>query len=128
MERTALTDGTGRYQIAALPVGDYRLEGRAVGFQTQVIESVRVEVAMRVIQDLQLQLGRLSEQVNVSSTNPLIERATTSVGHMIDRRTVQDIPLNGRHFIDLGLLVPGSVTPPQNGNLSAPAGARDRLP
>ena len=39
---------------------------------------------------------------------------------MINQRTVQEIPLNGRHFVDLGLLIPGSVTPPQNGFLTAP--------
>src|SRR5207244_4642218 len=46
--------------------------------------------------------------------------ATTSVGQVINQRTVQEIPLNGRHFVDLGLLIPGSVTPPQNGFLTAP--------
>ena len=43
-----------------------------------------------------------------------------SVGQVISQRTVQEIPLNGRHFVDLGLLIPGSVTPPQNGFLTAP--------
>src|SRR5437879_7482613 len=45
---------------------------------------------------------------------------TTTVGQAIDQHTVQEIPLNGRHFVDLGLLIPGSVTPPQNGFLTAP--------
>ena len=120
IDRRCTTDDSGRYQIASLPVADYRLEVKARGFQTQIRDGVRVEVARRIEQDFQLSVGEASEQVAVSSTNGLIELATVSVGHMIDRRTVQDIPLNGRHFIDLGLLVPGSVTPPQNGNLSAP--------
>src|SRR5262249_50457226 len=51
----------------------------------------------------------------------LIERGTSSVGHVIDQRTVQEIPLNGRYFLDLGLLVPGSVTPSTNGFSTTPS-------
>ena len=51
---------------------------------------------------------------------PAIESTTTSVGQVINQRTVQEIPLNGRHFVDLGLLIPGSVAPQQNGFLTAP--------
>jgi hypothetical protein len=120
IERTVLTDESGRYRISALPVGDYRIEVKARGFQTQVLETFIVEVARMITQDFQLAVGEASEQVTINSTNGTIEHATTSVGHMINRITVQEIPLNGRHLIDLGLLVPGSVTPPQNGNLSAP--------
>jgi len=58
--------------------------------------------------------------VAVTGEPPAIETATTSVGQVINERTVQEIPLNGRHFVDLGLLIPGSVAPPQNGFLSAP--------
>jgi hypothetical protein len=120
VERITTTDDAGRYQIDALPVGDYRIELSARGFQRQVLERLQVEVARRISQDFQLQVGQPSEQVTINSSNGLIEQTNVSVGQVIDRRTVQEIPLNGRHFLDLGLLVPGSVTPPQNGNLSAP--------
>ncbi len=121
VERVAQTDSEGNYQVAALPVGAYRIEVQAQGFQTQIVENLILEVGRSVVQDFRLQTGDISQEVTVNSTAYLVERTTVSVGHMIDRRMVQEIPLNGRHFIDLGLLVPGSVTPPQNGNLSAPA-------
>jgi len=120
IDRVTTSDNGGRYQIDALPVGDYRIEVSARGFRTQVLDRLQVEVARRITQDFQLEVGEASEQVTVNSTNGLIEHTSVSVGNVIDQRTLQQIPLNGRHFIDLGLLVPGSVTPPQNGNLSAP--------
>ena len=120
IERTAQTDSDGNYQVAALPVGNYTIEVRATGFKTQLADSVVIGVAQTIIQNFQLDVGALSEQVLVTSDVPVIETATTSVGTVINQRTVQEIPLNGRHFVDLGLLIPGSVTPPQNGFLTAP--------
>jgi hypothetical protein len=119
-ERTTQTDTDGNYQVAALPVGNYSIEVKVEGFKTQVADQVTLEVAKTVVQNFQLDVGAISEQVLVSSDVPVIETATTSVGTVINQRTVQEIPLNGRHFVDLGLLLPGSVTPPQNGFLTAP--------
>jgi hypothetical protein len=120
LERTTQTDSDGNYQIAALPVGTYRVEAQAKGFQTGALPALVVEVATTLVQNFQLKVGDVSQQVVVTSDAPVIESATTSVGTVINQRTVQEIPLNGRHFVDLGLLVPGSVTPPQNGFLTAP--------
>jgi len=119
-ERTTQTDNDGNYQLAALPPGVYSVEVRVQGFKTQVADQVTLEVAKTAVQNFQLDVGAISEQVLVSSDVPVIETATTSVGTVINQRTVQEIPLNGRHFVDLGLLIPGSVTPPQNGFLTAP--------
>jgi len=119
-ERTTQADSEGNYQLAALPPGVYSVEVRVQGFKTQVADSVTLEVAKTAVQNFQMDVGAISEQVLVSSDVPVIETATTSVGTVINQRTVQEIPLNGRHFVDLGLLIPGSVTPPQNGFLTAP--------
>jgi len=120
VERTAQSDDDGDYQIAALPVGSYAVEVRAGGFRTSIIQSLSVEVSRTVMQDFQLEIGDLNQEVIVTSDLPLIERVSVAVGQVINERTVQEIPLNGRYFIDLGLLIPGSVTPPQNGFLSSP--------
>jgi outer membrane receptor protein involved in Fe transport len=119
-QRSTQTDGDGNYQFAALPVGNYRVEVKAQGFQTSTIPNLPIEVARTVVQNFQLEVGDISQTVEVTSDAPVIENATTSVGTVINQRTVQEIPLNGRHFVDLGLLLPGSVTPPQNGFLTAP--------
>src|SRR5438270_8202815 len=120
VERTVQTDSEGNYQVAALPVGVYRVEVQAQGFQTQVASDLNIEVGRTVVKNFQLSIGDISQQVTVVSDVPVVETATTSVGTVINQRTVQEIPLNGRHFVDLGLLIPGSVTPPQNGFLTAP--------
>ncbi|MDQ3816732.1 MAG: TonB-dependent receptor, partial [Acidobacteriota bacterium] len=85
-----------------------------------VISDLNVEVARTVVQNFKLEIGDISQQVTITSDLPVVETATTSVGTVINQRTVQEIPLNGRHFVDLGLLLPGSVAPPQNGFLTAP--------
>src|ERR1044072_2460590 len=120
VERTAQTDSNGNYQVAALPVGSYQVEVKVEGFKPQLVDQVTLEVAKTVVQNFQLDVGAVSEQVLVTTDLPVIETATTSVGTVINQRTVQEIPLNGRHFVDLGLLIPGSATPPQNGFLTAP--------
>ena len=59
-ERATVTDAGGRYQIAALPVGDYRLEVKATGFQTQILENLQVEITRIQTLDFQLQVGDIS--------------------------------------------------------------------
>ena len=113
-ERVATSDTSGRYQFSALPVGDYTITISAAGFKQQVLERLRIEIGRRITQDFQLEAGDISEQVTVSSANDEMERSTISVGHVIDQRTIQEIPLNGRYFLDLNLLTPGSVTPTQS--------------
>src|SRR5687768_11165340 len=120
LEREATSDDDGRYQFVALPIGEYTIHASASGFKKQVVENLRTEVGRRIMQDFHLEIGDVSEQVTISPDNEVIERSATSMGHMIDLRMVQDVPLNGRYFLDLGLLVPGSVTPPQGAFSAAP--------
>src|ERR1044072_6117070 len=121
LERVGETDGEGNYQIAALSVGSYRVQVAAAGFRTEIVAQLNIEVARIVVQDFRLEVGDITQSISVTPEALLIETATVSVGQVVDQRRVQELPLNGRHFIDLGLLIPGSVTPPQNGKLSPPA-------
>ena len=119
--RSTSTDAAGEFQFASLPVGVYRLEVKANGFQTRTVTDIRLEVAQTAVQNVRLSIGALAEELSVVAEAPIIESDTTSVGQVINQRTVQEIPLNGRHFVDLGLLIPGSVAPqPATGFLTAP--------
>lgn len=120
ISRKTTTDEAGRYQLVALPVGNYTVEVRAQGFQTQIVRDLTLPVARRITQNFQLAVGDVSHAVTVTTNSDLVESSTTSVGHVMDGRMVQQLPLNGRYFLDLGLLVPGSVTPPQGAFSSAP--------
>jgi hypothetical protein len=120
-ERTAVSDKDGGYRVPALPPGVYRLEVKLDQFQTQVVTDIRLEVAQVVVQNVKLGVGGLTEELSVVGETPVVESTTTSVGQVIDQRTVHEAPLNGRHFVDLGLLIPGSVAPqPATGFLTAP--------
>ena len=119
LSRTLVTDASGNYVAASLPPGPYDVEVSLQGFQTQT-RTVTLPVSQTMQVNMQLGVAAVAEQVTVTAEAPVIDTATVSVGTVINQRTVQEIPLNGRHFVDLGLLIPGSVTPPQNGFLTAP--------
>jgi hypothetical protein len=119
LARTVTTDAGGVYVAASLPPGSYRVEVSLRGFQATTRDVALAVGETRQI-DAQLRVGTVSEEVRVVGAAPAIDTATVSVGTVINQRTVQEIPLNGRHFVDMGLLIPGSVTPPQNGFLTAP--------
>ena len=116
----AQTNGAGLYVVPSLPPGNYQITVSISGFQTLVVSDLRLDVATSVTKDLQLTVGTISQQVEVTTEAPLLDTSTTGVGQVINSKTVQEIPLNGRHFVDLNLLTPGTVTPPANGFLTAP--------
>jgi outer membrane receptor protein involved in Fe transport len=120
IERTTQTNGTGSYEVPALPPGVYSVQVQMSGFESQLAKDLILEVSKDSVQNFSLKVASSTEIVTVEATAPMIETTTVTVGQTINQRTVQEIPLNGRHFVDLGLLIPGSVTPPQNGFLTAP--------
>ena len=120
VQRTTVSDATGNYSVPGLLPGLYKVSISASGFQTFVIKDLKLDVATTLSENAQLKVGQVSEEVVVTGAPPLVDTSGVSVGQVINQRTVQEIPLNGRHFVDLGLLVPGTVTPPQNGFLTAP--------
>ena len=105
-ERTTVTDAAGQYVAAALPSGHYRVTAHLEGF-TDAKSEFDLGPAQTLAINLKLAVGTLAENVTVSGSSPLIDTATATVGASMQERTVQEIPLNGRHFVDLGPLMPG---------------------
>lgn len=120
LERTVESDSAGNYVVPSLQPGTYRVEIKAPGFAAYTVETVKLDVDQHVTVNAKLGLSAAGETVEVQSAAPLIDAQTISVGQVIDQRTVQELPLNGRHFLDLTVLTPGGVTPPTAGNLTTP--------
>jgi len=120
VESATQTDTAGAYLFPSLPIGLYRLEANATNFQTTVLTDIKLEVATAQTRDLQLKIGQATVTVEITADAALVDTTTNSLGQVINDKTVQEIPLNGRHFTDLSLLTPGTMTPPANGFLSAP--------
>src|SRR5229473_671206 len=118
--RTTETNSFGGFEVPALPPGIYSVDVSIKGFQSQQAKDVLLQVSQNTVQNFSLKVANTTDTVTVEATGPVIETTTVTVGQVINQRTVQEIPLNGRHFVDLALLIPGTVTPPQNGFLTAP--------
>ncbi len=119
-ERVTQSDDAGVYLAASLPLGTYRVSVFAPGMQSTTATGLVLQVGQAVIQNFALKVASTSETIEIHAAATVIDTGSVAVSTVIDQRTVQEIPLNGRHFVDLGLLIPGSVTPPQNGFLTAP--------
>ncbi len=119
-ERMLMTDNAGLYSVPSLPVGTYRVEVKANGMAPIAATHLVLSVSTTVVQNFNLTVSSTTTVVEISSSAPLIETAASSVGAVVNQTTVQEVPLNGRHFVDLALLTPGTVTPPANGFLTAP--------
>jgi Carboxypeptidase regulatory-like domain len=119
-EYSAKTNASGAYEMPALQVGTYKMQVRAAGMQTETITGFVLQVGETVRRDFSLTVGQTSTEVTVPAEAPVIDASTIQLGQVIDYKMTQEIPLNGRHFVDLSLLTPGTVTPPANGFLTAP--------
>jgi hypothetical protein len=121
VERSTLSDGTGNYTAPSLQPGDYTVTVSAAGFAKYTVQRVTLEVDGHVTVNARMALAGTGEVVQVEGAPPAIETQTITVGQVIDQKTVQEIPLNGRHFLDLTVLTPGGVTAPTAGNLTSPS-------
>ena len=114
------TDSAGNYEVPTLQIGNYDVTVDSSGMQKQVAKGLVLAVGRTTVQNFQLKVAQATEVVVVEGEAPVIDSATITVGQTIETQTVQNIPLNGRHFVDLALLTPGTVIPPANGFLTAP--------
>ena len=113
--RSTQSNGSGDYIFTLLPVGHYSVSVKAGGFQAWVIKDLAIEAGDRARADAHLQLGSESTFVEVTASTPLLQADTATVSSSVTAMAVQDLPLNGRNFVQLVQLVPGANEGPGNG-------------
>jgi hypothetical protein len=104
------TDGTGIYTVSILPPGQYRVQVSKIGFKTLIKPEIVLNVKSALALNFTLPLGAASETVTVDAGASSINTSDGSVSTVIDRKFVENIPLNGRSFQDLISMTPGVVT------------------
>jgi len=119
LDRIVKTDSAGLYNVPSLQPGDYRIQAGASGFGIYTVPKVTLEVDQAMTQNMRLAVSTTGETIRVSDTAAQIEAQTITVGQVIDKADVQELPLNGRHFLDLTVLTPGGVVADTNGSLTA---------
>src|ERR1700676_561828 len=93
------------------------------GFKRDVVEPVTLEVDQRQALDFKLELGQVSESVAVTSEAASVQSETATVGGVVTNAQTSELPLNGRNFLQLNLLVPGAAQPVKGSQLSTQGGA-----
>jgi outer membrane receptor protein involved in Fe transport len=105
--QTAVTNLSGDYQFFNVKVGRYQVSAEAKGFKKATAEEFPVTVAARQRVDLQLEVGAVTETVTITAAAAQLETDTSSRGQVVNAQEVVNLPLNGRSYADLALLVPG---------------------
>jgi hypothetical protein len=115
--RTAATDARGRYAVAALPPGTYRISVAVRGFATQTRDGVLLSLGQSAVIDFKLKLKGGSEELTVSGEAPLVSVSHTEVSSAVSTRQIESLPINGRNFISFSVITPGVTTDrtPQQG-------------
>jgi hypothetical protein len=108
---TAKTNDSGLFNLARVPIGNYQVKAEAAGFQSAVQTGVTLVLNQTARLDFKMHVGQVTTTAQVTAEAPQLQSETTQVSTLIDSKTVTDIPLATRNYVELTLLAPGSVHP-----------------
>ena len=120
---SSTTAEDGGYKFTPVRIGSYKLVVTIQGFQTTTTRGINVNVGENLVVDFSLKPGAVSETVEVTSTAPILQSQDASVGQVVDSKSVNDLPLNGRNFTFLAQLSAGVNTPQADTRGNAATGA-----
>ena len=105
---TTTTNEQGYYAVPLLKPGLYAIEVSAPGFARMIRKNLVLQVQQTIRQDFELQIGTVQQEITVTGAPPLLNTDTSELGQVIPQQTIDQLPLNGRNFSQLALLVPGT--------------------
>jgi hypothetical protein len=114
-KRSTESNSSGDYTFSLLPVGHYSITVKAKGFEASITKDLSVEAGDHARNDVHLLLGAESTIVEVTASTPLLQADSATVSSTVTAKAVQDLPLNGRNFVQLVDLVPGANPGAGNG-------------
>jgi len=109
VSRDAFTDPTGHFLVPLLGVADYTIKVQAQGFKPSEVKDVRLQIDEHRELDFKLVLASVSTSVEVNATEVAVETTTPTLGQVITAEEVAELPLNGRNFVQLATLTPGTT-------------------
>jgi hypothetical protein len=118
------TDSAGRFAVDLLPPGQYSARAEAEGMSPEISPVIRVEIGAAALLTFKLKVAGPKETITVSDAPRMMEMDPSELSALVDERAIKDLPLNGRRFTDLLLLMPGVTQDPRgltsgsNGDLS----------
>lgn len=112
----AVTGDDGDYRLLGVPPDTYTLRAELPGFTTAVVEKVELLVGQNVFVSFTLQLATVEETITVTGEQPLVDLRSAQVGGNIDRRQMEELPIVGRNWMGLGLMVKGVTANDTAGN------------
>jgi Carboxypeptidase regulatory-like domain/TonB dependent receptor len=119
-KRTAITGEQGDFTISLLPPGTYRLEVQHKGYK-KYVQQLTVAVNQEIRLDISLEIGSIAEVLIVTAPDPQLRRDSSAIGAVVENSQVTRLPLDGRNFLELSLLVPGAA-PAAQGSASSVRG------
>jgi hypothetical protein len=105
----ALTNSAGEYLFTPVRIGKYTLKVEMKGFSTESRSGLILNVQQHMLVDFSLTIGQLEETVVIKSDTPLLDNDTSSIGQVIQNKSILDLPLNGRDYQQLAVLTSGTV-------------------
>ena len=120
--RDTVSNAAGEYELPYVPLGNYTVTCKSKGFKSVDRTGINLQVDQKAKLDFSLAVGEVSETITITEAPPLVKASSSEFGEVVQKRAVQELPLNGRNYVQLVHLTAGVTTGQQGGNIEG-AGA-----